>query len=330
MELKDIVAGLRNSPYVKEKELENGISSFNFTRKAFWDHHWTDMSVKARGLFIDTINMRVKAHSYDKFFTINERRDTELDYIKENWVYPIAAYVKENGYLGICSWNEDGTLFCASKSTTEGEYAKRFQELLELALGDKKEKFCEWLQSENLSAVFEVIDPEFDVHIIEYNEPRVILLDLIYNEWESGDLNFLNKDYGVLEVWGKVFDLKIKEFAGTIWNAEELQKFYDEVTAVDYQYNGKYIEGFVLEDLDMRHVKIKTDYYNYWKTLRAAIPAARKGTEFNYERINLKTHPYMWNVLALIAKVAPKYYDFYGKDIDIITIRKKYENDLLN
>ena len=84
MELKDIVAGLRNSPYVKEKELGNGISSFNFTRKAFWDHHWTDMSVKARGLFIDTENMVVRARSYDKFFNLGERRDTELDYIKNN------------------------------------------------------------------------------------------------------------------------------------------------------------------------------------------------------------------------------------------------------
>jgi hypothetical protein len=35
MALENIVAGLRNSPYVKEKDLGNGISSFNFTRKAF-------------------------------------------------------------------------------------------------------------------------------------------------------------------------------------------------------------------------------------------------------------------------------------------------------
>lgn len=323
--LENILNGLRDSPYVREKKFENGISSFNFTRKAFQDKCWTNMSIKARGLFIDTINMRIKARSYDKFFTVDERRETEWQHIKEEWTYPITAYVKENGYLGICSWNIDRTLFCASKSSIDGIYAERFREILEQTLGYKTQDFCERLRRENLSAIFEVIDPENDRHIIEYDKPQVILLDLVYNEWEPGDLEFLNKSYEVLQIWGAVFNLPIKRKVQTFWSAEALENFYQEVTSVDYKYHNEYIEGFVLEDSDMRHVKIKTDFYNYWKCLRSAIPAARKGTAFNYSRIDTNKHPYMWNVLALIAREAPAYYDLYEEDINIIDIRNKYE-----
>lgn len=322
MALEKILAGLRDSPYVREKELDNNISSFNFTRKAFWKQRWTDMSVKARGLFIDTKNMRVKARSYDKFFHLGERRETELNYIAENWEYPITAYVKENGYLGICSWNEDGTLFCASKSTTEGIYAERFREILESTLRDKIQDFSEHLRRENLSAIFEVIDPEYDSHIIEYSFPEVVLLDLVYNEWEPGDLEFLNKSYEVLKTWGIKYGLAIKEYASIIWNKEELENFYQEITNKNFT---RRIEGFVLEDLNMHHVKIKTDYYNYWKSWRPVIAAVRKGNEVKYDKIDFVNHPESSYILWLIDTFANHYYAIHEKDLPIINLQKLYK-----
>lgn len=321
MKLKDIVAGLRDSPYVKEKELGNGISSFNFTRKAFWDHHWTDMSVKARGLFIDTENMIVRARSYDKFFNLGERRDTELDYIKNNWTYPIAAYVKENGYLGICSWEQNRMLFCASKSTTKGIYAERFRKILTSTLGNKIQDFNEALRKEGLSAIFEVIDPMYDTHIIGYTKPKVVLLDLVYNEWEPGDLEFLNKSYEVLKRWAIKFNLEIKKRAAIIWNAEELEKFINDVTSLGYKYNGEWIEGFVLEDLDMRHVKIKTEYYNYWKSWRPVITAVRKDKDIKLDRIDFKNHPESEAVLCGIKTWAKRWYEDTGEDIPIVNLK---------
>ena len=56
----DYLEALRQSPYIKEKKLDNHISSFNFTRKAFWGKHWSNISIKARGLFIDTRFHRVR------------------------------------------------------------------------------------------------------------------------------------------------------------------------------------------------------------------------------------------------------------------------------
>lgn len=42
---------LRNSLLVREKHLANGISSFNFSNKCFFNQAWDDINVKARGLF---------------------------------------------------------------------------------------------------------------------------------------------------------------------------------------------------------------------------------------------------------------------------------------
>ena len=43
---KDFVDALRANPYVREKELGDNISSFNFTNKAFWKGHWDNETVK--------------------------------------------------------------------------------------------------------------------------------------------------------------------------------------------------------------------------------------------------------------------------------------------
>lgn len=67
----DIIIALRSNPYVQEKEFGN-ISSFNFTKKAFYEKVWDEQTTKARGLYLDTVKGKVVARAYDKFFSINE------------------------------------------------------------------------------------------------------------------------------------------------------------------------------------------------------------------------------------------------------------------
>lgn len=281
---------MRQSPYVKEKELGNGISSFNFTRQAFWDKHWTAATVKARGLFIDTQNNKIKARSYDKFFTIGERRETELKILAENFEYPVKVYVKYNGYLGICAGEkkEDGVydIWCASKSTDQGWYAARFEDLLRDALKGNSltgeshlNHFARHLYEDGLTAVFEVIDPVQDPHIIKYDKPQVILLDLIMND--DADIDMWLKDDGVIEIYNATWKLPYKELAYTINNMEELYEWYHTVSMPGYKYKGEYVEGFVLEDLDCHMVKFKTQYYLKWKSLR--IPIRRIYTNQGYD-----------------------------------------------
>ena len=320
------IEDLRNSPFVKEKYLGDHISSFNFTRDAFKHNEWNDETIKARGLFIDTRYEVVKARSYDKFFAIGERTETKLDYLKREFNYPVDVYIKENGYLGICSWSDDGNLFCASKSTTEGPYAQRFREILTETLGDKVQAFNDALRCEDMTAVFEVIDPENDSHIIKYNKPQVIFLDLIWNNFMEGEWDdFGCKSYEVLEWWAMKYGLPLKRKTCCLNNANEFEKWYEEVTEIDYCYHGEYVEGFVLRDIDNRMVKVKTDYYNFWKSVRGLVPVIRKGGNINLKWIDTFKHPEIFEIMVTINKWAKWYYDKYGEDISVITIRKLWE-----
>lgn len=328
---------MRQSPYVKEKELLNGISSFNFTRKAFWDRHWTAATVKARGLFIDTEQGRIKARSFDKFFTIGERRETKLDILAENFEYPVKAYVKYNGYLGICTGEPDGKggyrLWCASKSTDQGWYAARFEDLLREALQGKCkytnetkcENFCRTLYENNYTAIFEVIDPVQDPHIIEYEAPQVILLALVMNDDE--DVDFYCKTDEVVKFYNIVWKLPYKELAYTINNAEELYQWYSEVTKPGYVYNGEPIEGFVLQDLDDHMVKVKCEHYKFLKQLRNIIPRIRKKQEINLSKIDLQNHPETFDLLKIIDKEGKKYYNIYNNDIPILIVYQLWKDN---
>ena len=96
-----------------------------------------------------------------------------------------------------------------------------------------------------------------------------------------------------------------------------------------YQYNGKYIEGFVFEDAVGFMTKCKTGYYNFWKFMRGvADTTLRTG---HYRRTG-----------ALQTAEANKFYGFcrdcfkndrntveksYPYKTDIISLREKYLNN---
>ena len=126
----DVIISLRANRYIQEKKFGN-ISSFNFTNKAFYDKVWDEQTTKARGLYIDTFKGKVAARAYDKFFNINERPETKFDMLQHKLQFPVTAYVKENGYLGIVSYDEyNDDLFIASKSTTDSQFAEWLKEAI--------------------------------------------------------------------------------------------------------------------------------------------------------------------------------------------------------
>lgn len=65
------VMEFRNNKFISEKTFGN-ISSFNFTKQAFYDRVWNSQTVRARGLYINVPEQRVVARGYDKFFSISE------------------------------------------------------------------------------------------------------------------------------------------------------------------------------------------------------------------------------------------------------------------
>lgn len=262
MSVIDLVDQMRHNRYIREKKCGN-ISSFNFTKDAFYGGKWNSQTTKARGLFIDTVNGKVVARSYDKFFNLNERAETKLDMLQFKLKFPVTAYVKENGFLGLVSYNEEqDDFFICSKSTLEGPYAQWMRQIF-LDTVKRPEELKQYLKEHNVTLVFECIDPVNDPHIIKYDYPKVVLLDVIKNQ-----LTYEKLPYSQLCDFEK-FGFEIKRKAAVLNSWSEFYSWYTDVSNDDYLFDGKEIEGFVVEDSSGFMFKLKLSYYSFWKHMRS-------------------------------------------------------------
>lgn len=327
MTLDQALDNLRANPMIREKKLPGGVSSFNFSREAFLKNAWDVQSIKARGLFIDTDNDMMMARSYDKFFNVGEQDDTTPEVLAKRFTYPVAAYKKENGYLGIAAPMGDGKLFFASKSTTQGEYAVEFKKLLISTLGGSLSKFADYLEDIDASAVFEVIIPNFDRHIVEYDydKPHVVLLDIIYN-----DFAFEHEPYEDLVEVAAKFKLSVKEKSAEFDNMGQFIDWYGRVSSVGYaEDNGEQVEGYVLEDADGYMVKVKCDWYRYWKGMRGVIhDLMKRDRSSRIERLR-EGHPETDELYAWMKRYV---YDWrkegHDEDPHVIDVRNAWEAHL--
>ena len=275
---------LRASALIKEREFGD-ISSFNFTKEAFFSKQWNTLTCKARGLFINTHNFSICARSYDKFFNYKEREETSDETLKEKLTYPVNVFVKENGFLGIMSAcngdSKSAKFFITSKSDPTSPYANIARKLIieslhkstQVSAQEIESQLYEELKTRNLSLVFEVIEPQDDPHIIAYEKPQVILLDAIYNTPRFANLPFIE-----LCALGKKFGFVCKEHKITLHCWKEVSEFLHCESALESnslltqgkRENG-FIEGYVLEDSAGFMFKYKGAYYRAWKALREII-----------------------------------------------------------
>lgn len=324
--VESAVKYLRENRNVQEKELGNNISSFNFTRDAFMKKNWNKQTILARGLFINTKTNEIVARSYEKFFRIGEMRDTELGMLKQKFVFPVKAYVKENGFLAIVSYNkEQDDLFVASKSTNKGDYVDYINAQLEQYKDSILQVFRGAL--ENYSLVFECIDIENDPHIIKYANNKLVLLDAIENS-----LEFKTLDYTTLVCTSKAIGCPVKQLAYTFENWDDFRNFYYQVTNEEelYMLNGEFIEGFVFVDANGFMTKCKSAYYNSWKHLRSiSDQVLRTG---NTRKTGSLQTPIENKFYAFLKKCfnndRDKETKTYPYKTDIISLRDKFQEEL--
>lgn len=270
--IADTIMTLRSNKYIQEKQFGN-ISSFNYTDRAFHDRAWNEQTTKARGLYLDTKKGKVAARAYDKFFNIGERAETRLDALMRSLSFPLTAYVKENGFLGIVSYDEYADdLFVASKSTIDSSFAGWLKDMLYVQVShDNLEKLKAYCQEKNVSFVFECVDMEHDPHIIEYPKSKLTLLDIVYNE-----MDFTKYGYDEMCDVAEQLGLSHKEKAYEIATRQDFFDWYYAVLEEDYEYHGQKIEGFVIEDSVGYMTKLKLTYYNFWKHMRSVFHEVRK------------------------------------------------------
>lgn len=268
---KDAVKMLASDSNIKVKDF-GAFSSYNFSREVFQKGSWNDRTVKARGLFVDNKSDLVIARGFEKFFNYGEHQSTSPEELKKNLVFPVTAYVKENGFLGMLSTYK-GSLFFTTKTNPESKHCDYFKKIFKnLNLSQKKiRELTHFLEENEITLLFEVIDPVNDPHIINYESPKLVLLSAVYNK-----IQYQNMPYDELCNIAEHFGFEVKERASVFNNFDELAELIHQTQKLCYTYKGKYIEGFVLEDSNGFQFKLKTAYYLLWKRARSIANSIRK------------------------------------------------------
>lgn len=179
--------------------------------------------------------------------------------------FPLRAYVKENGFLALVSYNDEtDDFFITTKSDPDGDYAQWAREMFYKVLPKEQTgELKQYVKDNCVTLVFECVDIEHDPHVIDYVGSNLYLLDVVKNS-----LTFQKIPYEDLCALANQFHLSVKALAYEIGTWQDFIDWYDSVLDPDYQYNGKPIEGFVLEDATGLMVKCKLNYYNFWKFMR--------------------------------------------------------------
>ncbi len=262
---------LGNSKLVKVKKCSPNLYSLNFTSRVFHKRLWNENTVQARGLFVDRMTGDVKLRSYNKFFNLNERPETELNNLANTLSFPIEIRTKENGYLAILGVINDELVF-ASKSTTEGMHVDLFKNLFQKLPTSLQEEIKELLKCNNCSMMFEVISQE-DTHIIKYAQDHLYVLDMIQNTLDVNgkhiDVSFSRERLAELDSILKKYDTQLISIVKTIQHVNTMDELKN---IINEELNSHHeSEGFVLVDSNGFMTKFKGPYYNTWKYRRNRI-----------------------------------------------------------
>ena len=304
--------------FINVKECEHNLISLNFNREAFNKKKWNDLTIKARGLFVDKDSGEVKIRSYNKFFNFGERH-VNLGYLKKYATYPIRAFKKYNGFLGLASV-VNNEIVLTSKSVTSGKYKDIFQDIWNKVESEVRELLKQTMIENNCTAVFEVVSPEYDPHIIKYDREHLYLLDFIENKL---DLDTHNIDLEFSENLMK----KVEFSSDLLTKKEELTRLenYDELYnfLAEKEKSLEEFEGYVLCDNSGFMFKFKLPYYNLWKTRRAWLERYRsalvKGKKV--EVTEKDEHRHFKKFLLKLGKDKLQ-------ELSIIDVRELYEKEI--
>nr|DAV82008.1 MAG TPA: putative kinase [Caudoviricetes sp.] len=303
--------------YIKVKDLDDNLMSLNFSEKAFYKKKWTENTITARGLFVDKTSGDIKIRSYNKFFNLNENAETSVRELKKKVAYPLMAYEKYNGFLGIAS-SVNSVFTLASKSTTSGPFVEYFQEIFNDLTDSEKEQLKQLSEKYHCSFTFEVMHID-DRHIIDFSQNRLVILDAIPNSYNINgitvDATFSENVLSQLNIESDFFSRKelVKEFT----SMEDLMRYINE------HKHDRTSEGLVIEDQNGYMFKVKYEYYTELKRLRGL----RDVVKAYYHTKNVTQYAKNATQVAFAAWCKQQPFEKL-KECHIIDLFKEYEEQL--
>lgn len=306
-----------------------------------WDYGKSSVTLPcyARGLFINPENNRIMVRGYDKFFNVNEVDVTKLSQLEKLKNQTFNLTLKENGCIIFISGDENDNLIVCSKHSTgtrddlernhavQGE--KELVEQLKIK-GKSSKDLARYLYSNNLTAVCELCDDDFEEHVLEYSKENsgLYLHGLNYNTIEFKTYP-MNKVDEFSDKWGFK---KIENF--DIVGFEKLWAFLEDCSKTG-TYNGKEIEGFVVrtknnEDKDFFFKYKFEEPYLLYRQFREVTKMYIKNSDRSSLRI--KKHPFITNkyvdFIENLFYEQPELKEEYTKGFGIIKVRKLFLKSL--
>lgn len=264
-----------NSGYTKVKRQEapyKDIISVSFVESVFKKNIWNDITIQARGLFIEEETGDVIARGYNKTFNYGQTKANGKRALENNLKFPVIAYEKYNGFLGLMSWYKD-ELFISSKNMATGPFKEMFKSLWDKEDPEFKARVEALLKRENATILFEVIHND-DKHIVDYHDKEfLVILDVVPNDIEvsvkhPGVYKHVDTEYSnailseIREFISQANHTSVKKEVAVFNDMESIQTY---MNWLDKQPN---LEGVMFVDKVGYVFKYKAKIYSDWKRRR--------------------------------------------------------------
>ena len=154
------------------------LAIYCYSRKTVTKQLWDDVTIKTRGLIVDTETDEIVSRPYEKFFAydtigVPETHPYVVSQIEKNFGPPLVTE-KVNGCLGIF-WKYGIHWGVASKGSFHSPHAEWATKWLE----DHVEHNGKLVFPEGYTPVFEIICQEVQPHTIKYEKDALVLLDFV-------------------------------------------------------------------------------------------------------------------------------------------------------
>jgi tRNA ligase len=340
--LRSLTIGSRKLQAVRTKEYlfkPTPQETFTITSYNIKEHVYRSgtLPVMARGLFTRQVKgkQQICIRGYDKFFNIGEVPQTTWPYLEQNTKGPYEMTLKENGCIIYVS-AVGGHILVTSKhalGSTEGRvsHAQKGEEWLHLHLnkaGRSAKELADFLGTENLTAVFELADDEFEEHVLAYPKEKS---GLYVHGLNQNQAEFLSRPFAEVEAFGKLFGFWIVKMF-ELPSIEEVKRFSEECAKTG-TFENVPVEGFVVRcsrtDKNQIHFfKIKFDEpYLMFREWREVTRVLLNGKRKPRCRFKLTERYVKWCTAQI--RQHPHLFKEFNQNKGIIYIRNRFLVDEL-